>query len=110
MYAFTISLWTVGVKKVELVLHLMAQPPWDSKLQARGWALLGGVEGPRVGAVVGRRALGRAWGGFGGPRAAAPSLAAGGRRAAEASRGPNPAPARALQPWNLHLPHPTAPQ
>lgn len=33
MYAFTISLWRVGVKKVDLVLHLMAQPPWDSKMQ-----------------------------------------------------------------------------
>ena len=32
MYAFTISLWRVGVKRVDLVLHLMAQPPWDAKL------------------------------------------------------------------------------
>lgn len=33
MYAFTITLWRVGVKHVDLILHLMAQPPWDSKMQ-----------------------------------------------------------------------------
>jgi len=33
MYAFTISLWRVGVKHVDLHLQLMAQPPWDSKMQ-----------------------------------------------------------------------------
>eukprot|EP00879_Flechtneria_rotunda_P031166 GHRR01034020.1.p1 GENE.GHRR01034020.1~~GHRR01034020.1.p1 ORF type:complete len:303 (+),score=76.00 GHRR01034020.1:478-1386(+) len=32
MYAFTISLYVIGVRHVDLILHLMAQPPWDSKM------------------------------------------------------------------------------
>ena len=45
MYAFTISLWRVGVKRVDLVLHLMAQPPWDSKLEVGAGAGRGAARG-----------------------------------------------------------------
>lgn len=48
MYAFTISLWRVGVKKVDLILHFMAQPPWDSKLQVAR------ETGGRAGGLAGR--------------------------------------------------------
>lgn len=32
MYAFTIALYVSGVRHVDLVLHLMAQPPWDNRM------------------------------------------------------------------------------
>eukprot|EP00878_Enallax_costatus_P018039 GHUV01018967.1.p1 GENE.GHUV01018967.1~~GHUV01018967.1.p1 ORF type:complete len:389 (+),score=99.42 GHUV01018967.1:186-1352(+) len=32
MYAFTISLYVIGVRHVDLVLHMMAQPPWDNRM------------------------------------------------------------------------------
>ncbi len=35
MYAFTISLYAIGVRKVRLVLHMMAQPPWDDRMSLR---------------------------------------------------------------------------
>lgn len=33
MYGFTIAAWLGGIKKVDLFLHMMAQPPWDTELQ-----------------------------------------------------------------------------
>jgi hypothetical protein len=33
MYAFTLTLYAIGVRKVELALNLMAQPPWDNKME-----------------------------------------------------------------------------
>ena len=33
MYGFTIGLFLGGVKKTDLYLHMMAQPPWDTELQ-----------------------------------------------------------------------------
>ena len=33
MYGFAIALWKCDIKKVDLFLHLMAQPPWDSNLE-----------------------------------------------------------------------------
>jgi len=33
MYAFTITLYKIGIRHVDLALHLQAQPPWDSALQ-----------------------------------------------------------------------------
>jgi len=32
MYGFAIGAWLGGIKKFDLFLHLMAQPPWDTKL------------------------------------------------------------------------------
>ncbi|KDD75345.1 hypothetical protein H632_c731p1 [Helicosporidium sp. ATCC 50920] len=32
MYAFTLSLYKVGIKRVDLFLEMMAQPPWDTEL------------------------------------------------------------------------------
>jgi hypothetical protein len=32
MYAFTVSLFVIGVRHVDLILHMMAQPPWDSRM------------------------------------------------------------------------------
>jgi hypothetical protein len=32
MYAFTISLFVIGVRHVDLILHMMAQPPWDTRM------------------------------------------------------------------------------
>lgn len=32
MYGFTFALWLGGIKHVDLFLHMMAQPPWDNKL------------------------------------------------------------------------------
>lgn len=32
MYAFTISLYVIGVRHVDLILHMMAQPPWDNRM------------------------------------------------------------------------------
>jgi hypothetical protein len=33
MYGFTIACWIGGVRKIDLFLHMMAQPPWDTELQ-----------------------------------------------------------------------------
>lgn len=33
MYAFAISVYLIGVRHVDLVLHLMAQPPWDARME-----------------------------------------------------------------------------
>mmetsp|Transcript_36561 Transcript_36561/g.92332 ORF Transcript_36561/g.92332 Transcript_36561/m.92332 type:complete len:560 (-) Transcript_36561:275-1954(-) len=33
MYGFTIACWLAGIKHVDLYLHMMAQPPWDAKLE-----------------------------------------------------------------------------
>lgn len=33
MYGFCIALWLGGVKRVDLYLHMMSQPPWDRDLQ-----------------------------------------------------------------------------
>jgi hypothetical protein len=33
MYAFTITLYKIGIRHVDLALNLQAQPPWDSALQ-----------------------------------------------------------------------------
>lgn len=32
MYAFTVSLYVIGVRHVDLILHMMAQPPWDNRM------------------------------------------------------------------------------
>ena len=32
MYAFTIALYNAGVRHVDLALHMMSQPPWDTKM------------------------------------------------------------------------------
>ena len=32
MYAFTIALYNAGVRRVDLALHMMSQPPWDTKM------------------------------------------------------------------------------
>jgi hypothetical protein len=36
MYAFTICLWRVGVRRVDTFVHFMAQPPWDAKMALKG--------------------------------------------------------------------------
>lgn len=33
MYAFAISVYLIGVRHVDLALHLMAQPPWDARME-----------------------------------------------------------------------------
>lgn len=33
MYGFTIAAYLGGIKKVDLFLHMMAQPPWDTNLE-----------------------------------------------------------------------------
>lgn len=33
MYAFTIALYNIGVRHVDLKLNLMAQPPFDDQMQ-----------------------------------------------------------------------------
>ena len=33
MYGFCIGLWLAGVKKVDLYLHMMSQPPWDRNME-----------------------------------------------------------------------------
>ena len=32
-YGFTIGVWLAGIKKVDLYLHMMSQPPWDKHLE-----------------------------------------------------------------------------
>ncbi len=32
MYAFTLSVWEAGIKKVDLYPQIMAQPPWDKEM------------------------------------------------------------------------------
>ena len=34
MYGFTIGMWLGGIKKVDLYLHMMSQPPWDRQLES----------------------------------------------------------------------------
>eukprot|EP00798_Chlamydomonas_sp_ICE-L_P030514 gene30514-35542_t len=33
MYGFAFALWMSGVTKVDLYLHLMSQPPWDTTME-----------------------------------------------------------------------------
>jgi hypothetical protein len=35
MYGFTIAAWLGGIRHVDLYLHMMAQPPWDTEMQVR---------------------------------------------------------------------------
>jgi hypothetical protein len=32
MYGFTIAVWLAGIKRVDLFMNMMAQPPWDEQL------------------------------------------------------------------------------
>lgn len=33
MYGFAIGAWLGGIKKFDLFLHMMAQPPWDTNVR-----------------------------------------------------------------------------
>lgn len=61
MYGFTIACWLGGIKHVDLYLHMMAQPPWDTRMElsptkpfyilhytyGMDYKLTGGCEGER---------------------------------------------------------------
>jgi hydroxyproline O-arabinosyltransferase len=32
MYGFTIAAWLAGIKKFDLYLNMMCQPPWDTRM------------------------------------------------------------------------------
>ena len=32
MYGFCLGVWIAGIKKVDLFLHMMSQPPWDRNM------------------------------------------------------------------------------